>query len=107
MSEDKVETSLADFIKKTKESTVEGLGADWELSEPIKLELSAVVKGKVGGGLDIQIVNFGAKVEAEQVQKVNLSISPKGEVAEAQKAAKIATAEAEKQAAEHMKKRLR
>ena len=102
MNENKVETSLADFIKKTKDSAVEGLGDDWKLAEPIKLELSAVVKGRVGGGLEIQIVNFGAKIEAEQIQKISLSISQKDEVSEAQKAAKIAIANKQKQLAEAM-----
>ena len=106
MNENKVETSLADFIKKTKDSAVEGLGDDWKLAEPIKLELSAIVKGKVGGGLEIQIVNFGAKIEAEQIQKISLAISQKDEVSEAQKAAKVAAAEVELRVAKNKIKNL-
>ena len=56
--------------------------------------MSAIVKGKVGGGIDIEVVNFGAKVEAEQLQKVKMAIGPKSEAEEAEKKARIAEAQA-------------
>ena len=59
------------FIEKVRKETIDEIN-DWELKAPIDLELSAVVKGKVGGGIDIEIVNFGAKIEAEQLQKIKI-----------------------------------
>jgi hypothetical protein len=90
---------IAEFIKQTVDQTKAGLG-DWELKAPIILELSTVVSGKVGGGLNIQVINFGAKVEGEQVQKVRLAIGPKDEVAESKRKADIAQAEATRKTAE-------
>jgi len=81
------------FIEKIRKEATDGL-ADWELKAPIKLELSAIVKGKIGGGIDIEVVHFGAKVEAEQLQKVTMAIGPKSEAEEAEKKARIAEAEA-------------
>ncbi len=68
---------------------------DWELKSPIELELNAIVNGKIGGCMDIQVVNFGAKVEAEQQQKIKLSIGPKDPASEAEKKARIEKAMAE------------
>ncbi|MEK6861807.1 MAG: trypco2 family protein [Nanoarchaeota archaeon] len=82
---------LTDFITQIREQTEKALG-DWELKSPVELELSVVTSGKVDGGIDIRVVKFGAKVEAEQVQKIKMSIAPKDEVAEAEKKARIATA---------------
>ncbi len=82
---------IKSFIEKVKNESVDGLG-DWELKAPIELELSTIVKGNAGGGLDIQVINFGAKVEAEQQQKIKLSIGPKDEAEEAEKKARIAKA---------------
>ena len=81
------------FIEKIRKESIDGL-ADWELKAPIELELSAIVKGKVGGGIDIEVVNFGAKVEAEQLQKVKMVIGPKSEAEEAEKKARIAESQA-------------
>ena len=58
------------FIEQAKEQAIAGLG-DWELKKPITLELSTIVSGKVGGSFDIQVINFGAKVNAEQIQKIS------------------------------------
>jgi hypothetical protein len=85
---------ITEFVKQTKDQITAGLG-DWELKEPIHLELSATVSGKVGGGIDIKVINFGAKVEAEQVQKINMVIGPKSEVEEAKRKAEIALAKAQ------------
>lgn len=92
---------IKSFIEKVKNETTDGID-DWELKAPIDLELSAIVKGKAGAGIDIQVVNFGAKVEAEQIQKIKLSIGPKDEVSEAQKKAKIATAKAQEKLAKEI-----
>jgi len=79
---------IKSFIEQAKEQAIAGLG-DWELKKPITLELSTIVSGKVGGGLDIQVINFGAKVNAEHIQKINLSIGPKDEAEEEEKKARI------------------
>lgn len=84
------------FIEKIRKESTDGL-ADWELKAPIELELSAIVKGKIGGGIDIEVVHFGAKVEAEQLQKVKMAIGPKNEAEEAEKKARIAEAQANEQ----------
>ena len=84
------------FIEKIRKESTDGL-ADWELKAPIELELSAIVKGKIGGGMDIEVVHFGAKVEAEQLQKVKMAIGPKNEAEEAEKKARIAEAQANEQ----------
>ena len=91
------------FIEKIRKESTDGL-ADWELKAPIELELSAIVKGKAGGGMDIEVVHFGAKVEAEQLQKVKMAIGPKSEAEEAEKKARIAEAEANEQNALRRKK---
>jgi len=59
---------IKEFIEQTKNQSIAGLG-DWEFKAPIELELNTIVSGKVGGGIDIQVINFGAKVEAEQEEK--------------------------------------
>lgn len=76
------------FIEQTRKETVEGL-EDWELKAPIDLEISAIVNGNVSGGIDISVVNFGAKVQAEQVQKIKLSIGPKDEAEQEEKKARV------------------
>ena len=53
------------------------------------MELSTIVSGKVGGSFDIQVINFGAKVNAEQIQKISLSIGPKDKAEEEEKKARI------------------
>jgi len=82
---------IKDFIEQTRKQAIEGLG-DWEFKAPIDLELNTIVSGKVGGGIDIQVINFGAKVEAEQQQKIKISIGPKDEAEQEEKKARIETA---------------
>ncbi len=79
------------FIEQTKNQAIAGLG-DWELKAPIELELNAIVSGKVGGEMDIQVINFGAKVEAKQRQKIKISIGPKDEAEQEERKARIAKA---------------
>lgn len=81
------------FIEQVRRETSEGLD-NWELKAPIDLELSAVVKGKAGGGIDIEVVHFGAKVEAEQLQKIKMSIGPKSETEDIERQARTAIAKA-------------
>lgn len=75
---------IKEFIEQAKGQVKDGLG-DWELKAPIDLELSTIVKGKVGGGIDIQVIQFGARVEAEQQQKIKISIGPKDEAEQEEK----------------------
>jgi hypothetical protein len=82
---------IKEFIEQTKNQAIAGLG-DWEFKAPIELELNTIVSGKAGGGIDIQVINFGAKVEAEQQQKIKLSIGPKDEAEQEEKKAKIESA---------------
>ncbi len=84
----KAGSPIKSFIKKVIEETEDGLG-DWELREPITLELSTIISSKAGAGLNIQVVNIGAGVKAEEIQKISMSISPKDEVLEARKKADI------------------
>ena len=94
---------IKSFIEKIRKESIDGLG-DWELKTPIELELNAIVSGKVGGGMDIQVVNFGAKVEAEQQQKIKLSIGPKDDVTEAERKGRIAESEAKIALSEKIKR---
>ena len=87
---------IKEFIEQTKNQAIAGLG-DWELKAPLELELNAIVSGKIGGELNIQVINFGAKVEAEQQQKIKLSIGPKDEVEQEEKKARIEKAKVEQQ----------
>ncbi|MEK6914977.1 MAG: hypothetical protein AABW89_00350 [Nanoarchaeota archaeon] len=82
---------IKEFIEQTKNQALAGLG-DWEFKAPIELELNAIVSGKVGGGIDIKVINFGAKVEAEQQQKIKISIGPKDEAEQEEKKARVAVA---------------
>ncbi len=102
MPEAEIETGspLKSFIENTRAQIESGLG-EWELKAPVNLELSAIVKGNVGGGIDIKIVNFGTKVEAEQIQKIRVSIGPKDQANEALKKATIAEAGRRERAANH------
>ncbi|MBS3115296.1 hypothetical protein J4482_01560 [Candidatus Woesearchaeota archaeon] len=89
-------SSIKQFIERTiTETEVALLGHYWELKKPIELELSAIAKGKSGGGFDLQIVNFGVKVEEAQLQKIKLAIGPKTDVDEAEKSARISKAKKE------------
>ena len=83
---------IKSFIEKVRTETNDGLG-NWEVKAPIELELSAIVKTKKGGGLDIEVVNFGTKVDREHIQRVKLSIGPKDKAEEAENKARIAKAE--------------
>lgn len=82
---------IKEFIEQTKNQAVAGLG-NWEFKAPIELELNTIVSGKVGGGINIQVINFGAKVEAEQQQKIKISIGPKDEAEQEEKKARAETA---------------
>ncbi|MEK6760627.1 MAG: hypothetical protein AABX93_01755 [Nanoarchaeota archaeon] len=83
-----VGSPIKEFIEQTKSQAIAGLG-DWEFKAPIELELNTIVSGKVGGGIDIKVINFGAKVEAEQQQKIKISIGPKDEAEQEEKKARI------------------
>jgi len=76
------------FVEQTKDQVTAGLG-DWELKGPIEFEMSTTVSGSIGGKLDIQVINFGSKVEAEQVQKIKISIGPRDILEEQKKKAII------------------
>jgi len=82
---------IKEFIEQTKNQAIDALG-NWEFKAPIELELNTIVSGKVGGGIDIQVINFGAKVEAEQQQKIKISIGPKDEAEQEEKRARISVA---------------
>jgi len=75
-------------IQQTKEQTLAGLG-DWELKKPLELEFSTIIKGKAESGLDIRVITFGAKVEAEEVQKIKMYVGPKDEAEVEEKNARI------------------
>lgn len=75
-------TAVSAFIKKIKNETNNGLETDWELKSPIECEVSIIIKGTVSGGADIKIINFGSKVEGEEVQKIKFSIGPKVKIDE-------------------------
>lgn len=89
---------IKNFIEKVRKETKAGLD-DWELKEPIQLELSTIVSGKTKAGLNIQVINVGANVKSEEVQKIKISIGPKDEVLEARKKADIGKAEYQKELA--------
>jgi|SRR3989344_4321703 len=82
---------IKEFIEQTKNQALAGLG-DWEFKAPLELELNTIVSGNAGGGIDIKVINFGAKVEAEQQQKIKISIGPKDEAEQEEKKARIETA---------------
>ena len=91
MSEPPIDTTgspIKEFIEQTKTQALAGLG-DWEFKAPIELELNTIVSGKVGGGIDIKVINFGAKVEAEQQQKIKFSVGPKDEAEQEEKKARV------------------
>ena len=79
---------IKEFIEQARKQSEDGLG-NWEFKAPLDLELSTIVSGKVGGGLNIQVVNFGAKVQAEQIQKIKTSIGPKDELEQTLKQTKL------------------
>ncbi len=109
MADDKtnfIGSPIATFIKKVKDQAIVGI-EDWELKAPIDLELSTIVKGKIGGKVDIQVVNFGAKVEGQQIQKIRMSIGPKNESDEAKKKAEIAVSQAKEAQAKDIVRQLR
>ncbi|MDD4083278.1 MAG: hypothetical protein PHD05_07860 [Sphaerochaetaceae bacterium] len=79
---------IKEFIEQTKNQAVAGLG-DWEFKAPIELELNTIVSGKAEGGIDIKVINFGAKVGAEQQQKIKISIGPKDEAEQEEKKTRV------------------
>ncbi len=89
---------IKDFVKSTKDQILEGLEG-LELKTPIEMELNVIINGKLGAGLDISVVNFGAKVEATQTQKIKFSIGQKSDVEEAEKLARIEKAKTEEELA--------
>jgi len=88
---------IKEFIEQTKNQALAGLG-DWEFKAPIDLELNTIVSGKAEGGIDIKVINFGAKVEAEQQQKIKISIGPKDEAEQEERKARV-------EIAKHLQKR--
>ncbi len=79
---------IKEFIEQARKQAIDGMG-DWEFKAPLELELNTIVTGKAGAALNIQVINFGAKVEAEQQQKIKLSIGPKDEAEQEEKKARI------------------
>ena len=79
---------IKSFIEQIRNQTKEGLG-DWELKAPISLEISTIVNGNAEGLLDIKVINFGAKIRAEQVQKIKISIGPKSDLEQAENKLKL------------------
>ena len=67
---------IKNVIEQAKRELIDALG-DWELKSPIEFELSAIIEADTGGGFRIGIVNVGAKVKTEEIQKIRLSIGPK------------------------------
>lgn len=84
---------IAQFIKNIREQVVAGLG-DWELKAPMELELSTIIEKEAKGGLQISVLNLGAKVNKGEIQKIKIVVGNKDEVSEAEKSAKIAVAKA-------------
>ena len=82
---------IKEFIEQAKTQALAGLG-DWEFKAPIELELNTIVSGKEGGGIDIKVINFGAKVETEQQHKMKFSIGPRDEAEQEEKKARIEVA---------------
>ena len=96
--------TLKDYISSSIVQIKEGLGEDAQLSGSIVFELSTTTDKKAGAGINIQIVELGAKVQAQETQKMTIPIKLTSEVDKAQYEASLAEANAKKAMAERMKK---
>ena len=91
MPEPQIDTTgspIKEFIEQARKQAEAGVG-NWEFKAPLDLELSTIVSGKAGGGIDIKVVNFGANVQAEQIQKIKTSIGPKDKLEQTIKRTKL------------------
>ena len=64
--------ALEEYLKTVKEKIKNGIGNDAQLAAPIEMELTTTTNTQTGGGLQIQIVELGAKISAEEVHRIKI-----------------------------------
>ena len=97
---------IKDYISSAINQIKEALPEDAEIDGIIKVELSTVLQKEKGGGIKIEVLNLGAKVSENQIQKITIPIKISSESSKAVDDAIKAEAEAKKAVAEDLRRRI-
>ncbi len=97
---------IKDFISSAINQIKEALPEDSRVDGIINVEMSTILQKEKGGGIRIEVLNLGAKVSENQVQRITIPIRILTESGKAVEAAIKAEAEAKKATAEKIKRKL-
>lgn len=97
---------IKEFISSAIIQIKDALPEDARVDGIINIEMSTVLQNEKGGGIRIEVLNFGAKVSENQVQKITIPIRILTESGKAVESALKAKAEAEQATAENIKKQM-
>ena len=86
---------IKDFIQSALSQINGAIPKNARIEGVIKFEISTVVQKEKNGGIDISVINLGANISENQIQKIIIPIQILTDTAIAQNAARIAKAEAE------------
>jgi len=94
---------LEDVIKSSIQQIINGKPEDGIIDGPINFNIAYMVNKEAGGGIGINVVNAGAKVSENQIQRLSFAYRIPSDMEMSEMAAKKAKAEAEKSQAEYDK----
>lgn len=97
---------IKDFISSAIAQIKDALPEDARVEGIVNVEMSTVLQKEKGGGIRIEVLNLGAKVSENQVQKITIPIRILTESGKAEEDADKAEAEARKAAAEKIKRQM-
>ena len=81
---------LKDYIQNSIEKIKGGLGEKAKVSGNVVLEITTTTKANSGAGISIQVVELGAKLSAEETQKITIPITILTDLEKAKELAEIA-----------------
>lgn len=97
---------IKDYIGSAINQIKEALPEDARIDGIIKVELSTVLQKEKGGGIRIEVLDLGAKVSENQIQKITIPIKILTESSKAIDDAIKAEAEAKKATAEDIQRQI-
>ncbi len=98
---------IKDYISSAIAQIKDALPEDARVDGIVNVEMSTVLQKEKGGGIRIEVLNLGAKVSENQVQKITIPIRILTEAGKAVEEAMKAEAEAKKVTAEKIKRQMR
>ena len=101
-----ISSPIKDYIISAITQIRDALPEDTRVDGIVTVEMSTVLQKEMGGGIRIEVLNLGAKVSENQVQKITIPIRILTETGKAVEEAMKAEAEAKKAEAEAKKQLL-